>query len=165
MKIFNLYETEQIKTEDFGLKHYINFSARLITKTQGRHREKFGKGKVNIIERLIMYVNNSLALETFKMLMVVEVAVIPFGVPAAFDRKGHTNFIYGYQGSVHSVQGYVGKRFTHPAINHFGGWVFRGNYQFFEYCHSLGCNLEARLPTPAAKIIKFILNPIVFSVI
>lgn len=53
MKIFGLYGTQDVKVEDFGLKKYINLDVRLVVKSRGRHREKFAKAKVNIIERLI----------------------------------------------------------------------------------------------------------------
>jgi small subunit ribosomal protein S7 len=53
MKIFDIYDASEVKVEDFGLKKYINLDTRLIVKTRGRHREKFSKAKVNIIERLI----------------------------------------------------------------------------------------------------------------
>lgn len=52
MKIFNIYTTDEIKIEDVGLKRYINLDVKLMIKSRGRHREKFGKAKVNIIERL-----------------------------------------------------------------------------------------------------------------
>lgn len=53
MKIFNLYGTEGVKVEDFGLKRYINLDVRLLLKSHGRHFERFGKTKVNVVERLI----------------------------------------------------------------------------------------------------------------
>ncbi len=53
MKIFNLYDVSEVKVEDFGLKRYINLDSRMLVKSHGRAREKFGKGKVNIVERLI----------------------------------------------------------------------------------------------------------------
>ncbi len=53
MKIFDLYETESVRIEDFGLKKYINLDVKLMLKSRGRHRERFGKAKVNVIERLI----------------------------------------------------------------------------------------------------------------
>ncbi len=53
MKIFGLYGTQDVKVEDFGLKKYINLDVRLVVKSHGRHREKFAKAKINIIERLI----------------------------------------------------------------------------------------------------------------
>jgi len=53
MKLFDLYETKDIKVEDVGLKRYINFSDRLMVKTHGRNREGFSRTKVNIVERLI----------------------------------------------------------------------------------------------------------------
>ncbi|UZE94026.1 MAG: 30S ribosomal protein S7 [Candidatus Pacearchaeota archaeon] len=53
MKIFDLYGTEDVKIEDFGLKRYINLDIKLVLKSRGRYRERFGKAKVNIVERLI----------------------------------------------------------------------------------------------------------------
>ncbi|MEM2956403.1 MAG: 30S ribosomal protein S7 [Candidatus Pacearchaeota archaeon] len=53
MKIFDLYETKDVKVEDVGLKRYINLSEKLIVKSHGRERERFSKAKVNIVERLI----------------------------------------------------------------------------------------------------------------
>ncbi len=55
MKIFDLYETKDVKVEDMGLKRAINLDEKLILKTRGRNTEKFGKTKVNIVERLINY--------------------------------------------------------------------------------------------------------------
>jgi len=52
-KIFDLWDVSEVKIEDFGLKRYVNFDAKLVLKSHGRAREKFGKAKVNIIERLI----------------------------------------------------------------------------------------------------------------
>ena len=57
MKIFGLYDTQDVKVEDFGLKKYINLDVRLVVKSHGRHREKFAKAKVNIIERLINFLS------------------------------------------------------------------------------------------------------------
>lgn len=51
-KIFDIYELGEVKIEDPALKRYINLDFKLIPKTYGRNREKFGKVKVNIIERL-----------------------------------------------------------------------------------------------------------------
>ncbi len=53
MKIFDLYDTEDVKIEDFGLKRCINLDVKLMVKAHGRHRERFAKSKINIIERLI----------------------------------------------------------------------------------------------------------------
>jgi len=53
MKIFDLYETKEVKVEDVGLKRVINLDEKLVLKTHGRHAGKFGKAKVNIVERLI----------------------------------------------------------------------------------------------------------------
>jgi len=53
MKIFDLYETKDVKLEDVGLKRYINVSEKLMIKSRGRERDRFSKGKINVIERLI----------------------------------------------------------------------------------------------------------------
>jgi len=53
MKLFGIYDVSEVKVEDPGLKRYINLDAKLLLKSRGRHREKFGKAKVNIVERLI----------------------------------------------------------------------------------------------------------------
>lgn len=58
IKIFNLYDINEVKVEDLGLKRYINLEPRLLVKSRGRHREKFGKAKVNIVERLINVLAN-----------------------------------------------------------------------------------------------------------
>ncbi len=51
-KLFDLYDVSEIKVEDPGMKRYINLEPKLVVKSQGRIREKFGKGKVNLIEIL-----------------------------------------------------------------------------------------------------------------
>lgn len=53
MKIFDLFDIEGVKVEDPGLKRYINFDVKFILKTEGRERGKFGKAKINVVERLI----------------------------------------------------------------------------------------------------------------
>jgi len=53
MKLFNLYETKDIVVEDPGLKKYINLSDKLMVKSHGRERERFGKTKVHLVEILI----------------------------------------------------------------------------------------------------------------
>jgi len=52
MKIFNLYDIDNVKVEDVGLKKYVCLDAKLMLKSRGRHMERFGKSKVNIVERL-----------------------------------------------------------------------------------------------------------------
>jgi len=49
-KLFDLYDVSDIKLVDPGMKRYINLNAKLVVKSQGRIREKFGRGKVNILE-------------------------------------------------------------------------------------------------------------------
>jgi len=53
MKLFDLFETENLIVTDPGLKAYINLDPRLIVKSHGRAREKFSRMKVNIVEKLI----------------------------------------------------------------------------------------------------------------
>jgi len=53
MKIFDLYETKDVKVEDVGLKRYINLDEKLMIKSHGRERDRFSRSKVNLIERLI----------------------------------------------------------------------------------------------------------------
>ena len=47
-KIFDLYELKDVKVEDAGLRRVINLDVKLVVKSMGRQREKFGKAKVNI---------------------------------------------------------------------------------------------------------------------
>ena len=49
-KLFDLYDTSEIKVEDPGMKRYINLEPKLAVKSAGRIREKFGKAKINLIE-------------------------------------------------------------------------------------------------------------------
>ena len=49
-KLFDLYDVSEIRAEDPGMKRYINLEPRLIVKSQGRIREKFGRAKVNLLE-------------------------------------------------------------------------------------------------------------------
>jgi small subunit ribosomal protein S7 len=53
MKIFDLYDEKDVKVEDLGLKRVINLDEKLILKSRGRETEKFGRTKMNIVERLI----------------------------------------------------------------------------------------------------------------
>jgi len=54
MKIFDLFETKEVKVEDPGLRRYIDVSEKLLIKNQGREgKEKFGRAKINLIERFI----------------------------------------------------------------------------------------------------------------
>ncbi|MBR9706015.1 30S ribosomal protein S7 [Candidatus Pacearchaeota archaeon] len=49
-KLFDLYDVSEIKVEDPGMKRYINLSPKLMVKSHGRIREKFGRGKINLLE-------------------------------------------------------------------------------------------------------------------
>ena len=53
MKIFDLYDIKEVKVEDPGLRRVINLDAKLILKSHGRNMEKYGKAKINLIERMI----------------------------------------------------------------------------------------------------------------
>tara|TARA_Y100000310_G_scaffold339085_1_gene430639 strand:+ start:754 stop:1341 length:588 start_codon:yes stop_codon:yes gene_type:complete len=53
MKIFDLYETKDIEVKDPALVRYINLDEKLVLKSKGRHAEKFGNEKINVIERLV----------------------------------------------------------------------------------------------------------------
>ena len=52
-KIFDLYDISEIEIKDPGLKTAINLEPKLMVKSQGRHVQKFGQLKMNIVERLI----------------------------------------------------------------------------------------------------------------
>lgn len=52
-KLFDIYDVSEIKIEDPGLRNVINLEPKLITKSHGRHVQKFGQTKVNIVERLM----------------------------------------------------------------------------------------------------------------
>jgi len=53
MKIFNLYEISEVKVTDPALQSYINIDGKLVLKNHGRNTEKFGRAKINIIERFV----------------------------------------------------------------------------------------------------------------
>jgi small subunit ribosomal protein S7 len=49
-KLFDIYDVSNIKVNDPGMKRYINLEPKLVVKSYGRIREKFSKGKVNLLE-------------------------------------------------------------------------------------------------------------------
>jgi len=49
-KLFGLYDVSDIKVIDPGMKKYINLEPKLLVKSHGRIREKFSKGKINLLE-------------------------------------------------------------------------------------------------------------------
>src|SRR3989344_3951933 len=54
MKLFNKYDTEQIKVNDPGLQRYINLNPLLVPKTTGKYsNNRFWKSKYSIVERLM----------------------------------------------------------------------------------------------------------------
>jgi len=53
IKLFGKWDSSNIEIKDLGLKNYISLSPTLIPHSCGRHEHKrFGKAKVNIVERL-----------------------------------------------------------------------------------------------------------------
>lgn len=52
MKVFDLYDVENIVINDPGLKRVINLTPKLVLKSHGRAKGNFSKTKVNIVERL-----------------------------------------------------------------------------------------------------------------
>lgn len=52
-KIFDMYDVTEVVVEDEGLKDAINLDARLVLKDAGRNVQRFGKLKVNVVERLM----------------------------------------------------------------------------------------------------------------
>lgn len=54
IKLFNKWETGDIKVEDLGLKAYINLTPIIVPKTSGRNaKSQFAKSRNHIVERLI----------------------------------------------------------------------------------------------------------------
>ena len=51
-KLFDIYDVSGIVIADPALRPYINLKPKLLLKSYGRNLEKFGKARVNIIERL-----------------------------------------------------------------------------------------------------------------
>jgi small subunit ribosomal protein S7 len=49
-KLFGIYDVSEIKITDPGMKRYINVEPKLVVKSSGINREKFSKGKINILE-------------------------------------------------------------------------------------------------------------------
>lgn len=52
IKIFDKYDVSSITIKDPAFKPYLNFQPKLLLKSQGRNVGKFGKARVNIVERL-----------------------------------------------------------------------------------------------------------------
>ncbi len=49
-KLFGIYDVSNVKVIDPGMRRYINLDSRLIVKSYGKYREKFSKGKINLLE-------------------------------------------------------------------------------------------------------------------
>jgi small subunit ribosomal protein S7 len=52
-KVFGIYDCEEVKVKDIGLQPYICLSPLATLHTHGRLRQRFGKAKMHIVERLI----------------------------------------------------------------------------------------------------------------
>ncbi len=52
IKLFDKYDVSDIKIDDPALVPYLNIEPKLLLKSQGRNIGKFGKARVNILERL-----------------------------------------------------------------------------------------------------------------
>lgn len=49
-KLFGLYDVSNVVVKDPGMRRYVNLEPKLVVKSYGRIREKYGKGKINILE-------------------------------------------------------------------------------------------------------------------
>jgi small subunit ribosomal protein S7 len=49
-KLFDIYDVSNIVIRDPGMKRYINLEPKLVVKSYGRIREKYSKGKINLLE-------------------------------------------------------------------------------------------------------------------
>lgn len=52
VKIFDLYEVDEVVVNDPGLKRIINLKGKIVLKNHGRVRGKFSQTKINIVEKL-----------------------------------------------------------------------------------------------------------------
>ena len=52
IKLFDIYDVSAIEIKDPAMKPYINVIPKLLLKSQGRNLGKFGKTRVNVVERL-----------------------------------------------------------------------------------------------------------------
>ena len=54
MKIFDLYDTKEVKVEDPGLRRYVSVAEKLVIKDHGREGKiKFGRSRINLLERFM----------------------------------------------------------------------------------------------------------------
>lgn len=49
-KLFGIYDVADIKINDPGMRKYINLEPKLVVKSYGRIREKYSRGKINVLE-------------------------------------------------------------------------------------------------------------------
>ncbi len=49
-KLFGIYDVSDVKVNDPGMRRYINLEPKLLVKSYGRIHEKFGRGKINLLE-------------------------------------------------------------------------------------------------------------------
>jgi small subunit ribosomal protein S7 len=52
IKLFDLYDVSTLEIKDEAIKPYLNLQPKILLKSYGRNVGKFGKAKVNILERL-----------------------------------------------------------------------------------------------------------------
>lgn len=55
MKLFDMFDSSDIKVEDPGLRSYISLEPRILIKSHGRMRARFAKIKMHIVERFITH--------------------------------------------------------------------------------------------------------------
>ena len=49
-KLFGIYDVSDIKINDPGMRKYLNLEPKLVVKSYGRIREKYSRGKINVLE-------------------------------------------------------------------------------------------------------------------
>ena len=52
IKLFDIYDVSEVEIKDIALKPYLNIEPKLLLKSYGRNVGKFGKARVNILERI-----------------------------------------------------------------------------------------------------------------
>ena len=51
LKLFDMYDVSEVIVKDESLKPYLNLQPKILLKSYGRNIGKFGKARVNIVER------------------------------------------------------------------------------------------------------------------
>ena len=55
-KLFGIYDVSDVKITDPGIRRYINLDSKLLVKSHGRIREKFSRGKINLLENFANFI-------------------------------------------------------------------------------------------------------------